>query len=59
VGGESLILLDTYCLIRIDQADPPMGRSTRGLADAAIEAGELAVSVISFWEVGLLVTRGR
>lgn len=59
MGGESLILLDTHCLIWMDQADPRMGRSTRGLADTAIELGELAVSVISFWEVALLVTHGR
>ena len=43
----------------MDQADPRMGRSARGLADAAIEVGELAVSVISFWEVALLLTLGR
>ena len=59
MGSESLILLDTHCLIWMDQADPRMGRSARGLADAAIEVGELAVSVISFWEVALLLTRGR
>jgi PIN domain nuclease of toxin-antitoxin system len=59
VGGESLILLDTHCLIWMDQADARMGRSARGVADAAIEVGELAVSVISFWEIALLVTRGR
>ena len=59
MGGESLILLDTHCLIWMDQADTRMGRSARGLADAAIEAAELAVSVISFWEVALLMARGR
>lgn len=59
MGGESLILLDTHCLIWMDQADTRMGRSARGLADAAIEASELAVSVISFWEIALLVAKGR
>jgi PIN domain nuclease of toxin-antitoxin system len=59
VGGASLILLDTHCLIWMDQADPRMGRSARALADAAIEASELAVSVISFWEVALLQAKGR
>jgi PIN domain nuclease of toxin-antitoxin system len=59
VGGQSLILLDTHCLIWMDQADTRMGRSARGLADAAIEASELAVSVISFWEVALLMARAR
>jgi PIN domain nuclease of toxin-antitoxin system len=59
VGGQSLILLDTHCLIWMDQADTRMGRSARDLADAAIEVAELAISVISFWEVALLVARGR
>jgi PIN domain nuclease of toxin-antitoxin system len=59
VGGQSLILLDTHCLIWMDQADTRMGRSTRDLANAAIEVAELAISVISFWEVALLVARGR
>jgi PIN domain nuclease of toxin-antitoxin system len=59
VGGKSLILLDTHCLVWMDQADTRMGRSARDLADAAIEAAELAVSVISFWEVALLALKGR
>jgi PIN domain nuclease of toxin-antitoxin system len=59
VGGQSLILLDTHCLIWMDQADTRMGRSARELADAAIEVAELAISVISFWEAALLVSRGR
>lgn len=59
MGGQSLILLDTHCLIWMDQADARMGLSARGLADAAKEASELAVSVISFWEVALLVAKGR
>ena len=54
-----MILLDTHCLVWMDQADTRMGRSARGLADAAIEVTELAVSVISFREVALLVARGR
>ena len=59
MGGQSLILLDTHCLIWMDQADTRMGRSARGLADAAIETSELAVSVISFWEIALLAAKGR
>jgi PIN domain nuclease of toxin-antitoxin system len=43
----------------MDQADTRMGPSARDLADAAIEVAELAISVISFWEVALLVARGR
>ncbi len=59
MGGRSLILLDTHCLIWLDQADASMGRSARSLADTAIEGGELVVSVISFWEVALLAAKGR
>lgn len=59
MGGQSLILLDTHCLIWMDQAHARMGLAARGLADAAMEAKELAVSVISFWEVALLVGKGR
>jgi PIN domain nuclease of toxin-antitoxin system len=59
VGGESLILLDTHCLVWMDQADTRMGQTARDLADAAIVTGDLAVSVISFWEVALLEIRGR
>jgi PIN domain nuclease of toxin-antitoxin system len=36
-----------------------MGHAARALADAAIAAGDLGVSVISFWEVALLATKGR
>jgi PIN domain nuclease of toxin-antitoxin system len=59
MGGDSLILLDTHCLIWMDQADTRMGGAARSLADAAIEAGELVVSVISFWEIAWLVAKGR
>lgn len=59
MGGQSLILLDTHCLIWMDQADTRMGQSARALADGAIEASELAVSVISFWEIALLVAKRR
>ena len=59
MGSQSLIILDTHCLVWIDQADTRMGRTARRLADAAMEATELAVSVMSFWEIALLVARGR
>jgi PIN domain nuclease of toxin-antitoxin system len=59
VGGQSLILLDTHCLIWMDQADRRMGRAARALATAATDAAELAISAISVWEVALLMARGR
>lgn len=59
MGSQSLILLDTHCLVWMVQANTRMGRSSRGLADTAIEVGDLGVSVISFWEIALLVTKRR
>jgi PIN domain nuclease of toxin-antitoxin system len=52
-------VLDTHCLVWMDQAVERMGSSARRLADEAIGASGLAVSAISFWEVALLVKKGR
>ena len=43
----------------MDQAVERMGSSARQLADEAIGTSGLAVSAISFWEVALLVRKGR
>jgi PIN domain nuclease of toxin-antitoxin system len=43
----------------MDQAVERMGASARQLADEAIAMSGLAVSAISFWEVALLVRKGR
>ena len=52
-------MLDTHCLVWMDQAVERMGASARQLADEAIAMSRLAVSAISFWEVALLVRKGR
>jgi PIN domain nuclease of toxin-antitoxin system len=59
MGRRSLIVLDTHCLVWMDQAVERMGVSARHLADAAIVAGDLAVSAISLWEIALLVRKKR
>jgi PIN domain nuclease of toxin-antitoxin system len=51
-------VLDTHCLVWMDQAVERRGWSAR-LADAAIGGGDLAISANSFWEVALLVRKGR
>ena len=43
----------------MDQAVERMGSSARQLADEAVATSGLAVSAISFWEVALLVRKGR
>jgi PIN domain nuclease of toxin-antitoxin system len=59
VGCQPLILLDTHCLLWLDQAVARMGRRARRLVDAATSAGDLGVSAISFWEVAMLVAKQR
>jgi len=54
-----LILLDTHVLVWLDEANPRLGRGSIESIDAAYRSNELAVSAISFWEVGMLVRKGR
>ena len=55
----SVILLDTHVLIWLDEASPRLGVSAVEKIDQAFHSGEAMVSVISFWEVGMLVRKGR
>jgi PIN domain nuclease of toxin-antitoxin system len=54
-----LILLDTHVLLWLDSADPRLGAEARRAIDEAHQAGELAVSAISFWETAMLIEKGR
>jgi len=53
------VLLDTHALIWLDQDNPALGPKARNLADLALQQGCLAVSAISFWEVAMLIAKGR
>jgi PIN domain nuclease of toxin-antitoxin system len=53
------VLLDTHTLIWLDQDEPNLGPEARKRADAALQQGGLAVSAISFWEVAMLISKGR
>ncbi len=54
-----MILLDTQVLLwqRFGYGD--LGRRARGAIDRASARGNVAVSAITFWEVGMLHARGR
>jgi len=54
-----VILLDTHVLVWLDEASPQLGAAAIERINAAFQAGEAMVSAISFWEVGMLVTKGR
>jgi PIN domain nuclease of toxin-antitoxin system len=59
MGCGMTVLLDTHALIWLDQDDPQLGSEARKRADAALQQGCLAVSAISFWEVAMLIGKGR
>jgi PIN domain nuclease of toxin-antitoxin system len=54
-----MILLDTHVLVWLDTDDRRLGPKTRALIDKHWSSGEVAVSAVSFWEVGRLSGRGR
>lgn len=57
--SAELILLDTHVLLWSDQDDPAFGSASRKRTVEALDAGRLVVSAFSFWEVALLVAKGR
>lgn len=54
-----MILLDTHVLVWLDEGGPRLGKSALRRLDAEFGAGNLAVSAISFWEISMLVQKGR
>jgi len=54
-----VIILDTHALVWMDAGDSSLGKQTIQTVDQALADDLLAVSAISFWEVGMLVNKGR
>ena len=54
-----MILMDTHVLVWLDEANPRLGPSTVKKIDSAFHSSAAMVSAISFWEVGMLVRKGR
>lgn len=54
-----MILLDTHALVWYTKGLDELGVSARELADEALLRDRLAVAAITFWEVEMLVLRGR
>ena len=53
------MLLDTHVLVWLRTDASQMGREALGVVDRAWLAGEAAVSAITFWELAMLVAKGR
>ena len=54
-----MILLDTHVLVWHTKGLEELGAQAKALADSALVQDELAVSAITFWEVEMLIVRGR
>lgn len=54
-----MILLDTHVLLWLRLDRPQIGRRARQVLDRAWPAGEAAVSTWTFWEIAMLVAKGR
>ena len=59
VSYTSMILLDTHVLVWLDEANSRLGATAIEKIDGAFHAGAAMVSAISFWEVSMLVRKGR
>jgi PIN domain nuclease of toxin-antitoxin system len=54
-----VILLDTHILLWMTEDDDRLGRKTRKRIAEEATAGNVIVSAISFWEIGMLMEKGR
>jgi PIN domain nuclease of toxin-antitoxin system len=57
--SDALLLLDTHVWVRYINAAPPIKPSAIASIDLARHNGSAFVSVISIWEIALLVKKGR
>jgi PIN domain nuclease of toxin-antitoxin system len=54
-----VVLLDTHALIWVVEGNGRLGRRASRLVDAELLADRLGVASVSFWEIAMLVKRGR
>ena len=54
-----MILLDTHVLLWLAYDDPCLGEQARHIIKEAAGSQAIIVSAISFWEIGLLIEKGR
>jgi PIN domain nuclease of toxin-antitoxin system len=59
MGRDEVILLDTHAAVWLVTNDSSLGPRSRSIARSALADGTLGLSAISFWEIALLVSKGR
>lgn len=58
MGSAQVILLDTHAAVWFS-TDSGLGKQSQRMADKALADDELAVSAVSFWEIAMLIAKGR
>jgi PIN domain nuclease of toxin-antitoxin system len=54
-----VILLDTHVALWLTADSNSLGRRSRRIAKQAAAGDQLAISAVSFWEIALLIAKGR
>ena len=54
-----MILLDTHVLLWYEQGDRRLGTQARRVLETALQESQVAISSISFWEVGMRIQKGQ
>jgi len=54
-----LLILDTHTLVWLDEGNEQLGRKSLLTIDQSLKTGELFISSISFWEISMLIGKGR
>jgi PIN domain nuclease of toxin-antitoxin system len=54
-----VILLDTNALLWLAESDPRLGKAAREAIAQAATTADILVSAVSFWEIGMLLNKGR
>ena len=58
MGSAQVILLDTHAAVWFT-TDSGLGKRSQAIADKALADDQLMVSAVSFWEVAMLIAKGR
>ncbi len=54
-----MLICDTHVLVWLDEGNPRLGANALQTMNKALATGQLAVASISFWEIAMLVEKGR
>jgi PIN domain nuclease of toxin-antitoxin system len=54
-----MMLLDTHALVWLDEGNSKLGKQALSLIDQSLQLKTLFVTSISFWEIAMLVAKGR